>query len=175
MVKKILIAILLALPVAMPIPRLGALRASVPPQCDIQRSAYCLMLIEAEARFRPFGGDGATEIEVLPAIGVRRHRIIEPVRCLRGPADVIPGYPTAADVRRTDNGWLHFTMRLRGDGSCDLQVSQQVPEGEHGTEYDRVMWMPIVICLGESLASNPGAGVVDREFTRFGSACSLKY
>jgi hypothetical protein len=152
----------------------GAVRASTPPHCQIQRSAYCIWM-ETEARLRHIDDYRDTEIILPEAAGIRAHRIVEPSRCLEGPADIIPAYPVAAEVRRTAGGWLHFTLRLRRNGSCDLQISQQVPANELGTEYDRVMGMPLYICLGEARAANVAGPETDREFTRQGTACSLKY
>jgi hypothetical protein len=151
-------------------------RASAPPQCEVQRVSYCVWPMDSEVRLRMTGTDGTMEIEITENLGLRRTRIVEPWGCRSGAADTIPPYPDPAAVRRGADGWLHFTMRLRRDGRCDLQVSQQVPRDAFGTEYDRVMWLPIVICLGESLAAYPGLSQpFPVEFTRQGPACSLRY
>jgi len=152
----------------------SAALASAPTHCSIQRSAYCITFF-GEVRLRPTDDHANTEIVVADEVGYRAIRIVEPSRCLEGPADVIPDFPAAAEVRRTEGGWLHFTLRLRRDGSCDLQIAQQVPATEIGTQYDRVMGMQLVICLGESRAANVGGAEMDRAFTRLGMACSLKY
>ena len=155
-------------------PGVGPAVASAPPQCEIQRLAYCIWLAD-QALTLQVADDGATTIETEPVIGARAHRIVEPRGCRRGPADTNGAYPDPSEVRRGEDGWLRFTMRLRRDGSCDLRISQ-LREPEHrGTQYDRIMWIPIIVCQGEARASYPGGDVFPEEFTRQGSACSRSY
>ena len=151
-------------------------RASAPPHCDVQRGSYCIWSMDSEVRLKPVDANKSTEILIMESAGLRQTQVIEPWSCGRGPADTIPPLPAPPAVRRTADGWLHFTLRLRRDGSCDLQVAQHVPLPERGSEYDRLMWLPFVICLGEAKAAYPGhQRPFRKKFTKQGQSCSLKY
>jgi hypothetical protein len=153
-------------------PGVGPAVASTPPQCEVQRLAYC---VQGQTMTLQVADDGTATIETAPSIGVRAHRIVEPWSCRRGPADTNGSYPNPSEVRRGADGWLHFTMRLRRDGSCDLQISQLRSAEHSGTRYDRVMDIPIIVCQGEARASCPGGEMFPEEFTRQGTACSRRY
>ncbi|MEA3041621.1 MAG: hypothetical protein QOC65_1110 [Sphingomonadales bacterium] len=153
-------------------PGIGPAVASTPSQCEVQRLAYC---VQGQTMTLQVADDGSATIETAPAIGVRAHRIVEPWSCRRGFADTNGAYPNPSEIRRGADGWIRFTMRLRGDGSCDLQISQLRSPEHSGTRYDRVMYIPIIVCQGEAIASYPGGQMFPQEFTRQGTACSRRY